>query len=606
MKKFKQVISLILVMAFIFAMFSGCSAPVSEIPEDKGTAFEGNEIEPDATTTKYKAGTYSATGTGMAGKFDITVTFSDNAMESIKIGENNETLMVGTEAIKILPKRIIENQSLNVDVVSGATYSSYAVIYGVRDCVKQAEGNLDTLLAAPVKIDTYNGLTHEADIIIVGGGLAGITTAISAVQNGGNVILLEAKEYLGGNSVLSTGTFLLGDTFIQEGLGIEDDPDTFYQWILENSNYAKDPIQSAWIAYHSQELIDYYASMGVNFNTERVNGTDGSEINRGHALSPNIGTAVSTLVDYMKELGVDTRYSTKVEGFILNDIGEIIGVSAIDYYGEPVEYYGKKIVLASGGWGDNNDMIVENWGADYDGLVYGGSIGMDGTLLNAAVALGADTVDMDDQHIDATLEVTKGITITTNLLRNCGGILIRQSTGQRFADEQSNHSEVAAAAMHDIGDKYYYEIFDDNALNYSEAVTAKVNSYFDMGLTAKYETIEEMAEGLKVDFNALTKTLEEYNSAARGETEDKFGRERFFNGLTAPYYVMKVSNGVACTTGGLKIAENMQVIKTDGNPIQNLYAVGEIVGGYLVHYVGGDSLSRSAISGMLLGKELTK
>ena len=69
---------------------------------------------------------------------------------------------------------------------------------------------------------------------------------------------------------------------------------------------------------------------------------------------------------------------------------------------------------------------------------------------------------------------------------------------------------------------------------------------------------------------------------------------------------MKVSNGVACTTGGLKINENMQVVKNDGNAFDNLYAIGEIAGGYLINYVGGDSLSRSSISGMLLGREIVK
>ncbi len=612
-KRQNRWLALLLAAAMTAALLSGCSSQTgtttaaqtaeAETVQAETTAAENEETE--AAATKYQAGTYTSTQTGMGGPFDVTVTFSDDAIEDIQVGENNETLMVGTKAIEILPQRILDNQSLNVDVVTGATYTSYAVIYGVRDCVEQAGGDLDALLEAPVTIDTYDDLTHEADILIIGGGLAGMTAAISAAENGGDVILLEAKEYLGGNSVLSTGTFIFGGTTIQADLGIEDDPDTFYEWALANSNNAKDPVQVRMVADHGQDLIDFYAELGVNFNTEKVNSTDGSEINRGHAISPNIGTAVATLEEDMEEMGIDIRYSTKADGFILDDNGEIIGVTATNYYGEPVEYYGNNIILASGGWGDNNEMIVENWGEDYDGLVYGGSIGMDGTMLNAAVELGADTVDMDDAHIDATLEVTRGITITTNLLRNCGGILVRQSTGERFADEQSSHSEVAAAAMHEIGDEYYYEIFDDSVFNYSEAVTTKAQSYVDMGLTTQYDSVEEMAEGLGIDVDALTQTIDEYNQAVRGEIEDAFGRENFADELTAPFYVMKVSNGVACTTGGLRVDENMQVVDTDGNPISNLYAIGEISGGYRVHYVGGDSLSHAGISGMLIGEELT-
>ena len=552
----------------------------------------------------YKAGTYTSTQLGMAGKFAVTVSFSADAIKSIEIGKNDETVMVGSEALKILPKRIIDNQSLKVDVVTGATYSSNAVIYGVRDCVKQAGGDLDALLSAPVKVDAYADLPRKADIIIVGGGLAGITAAISAVQQGGNVILLEEKEYLGGNSVLSTGTFLLGGTSIQKNLGLEDDPDTFYKWVMKNSENKKDPFQAAQIANNGQMLVDWFALMGVKFNTKQVNATDESKVNRGHALSPNIGTAVSTMVEYMKKLKVDVRYSTKVGGFILDGEGKVLGVNAVDSRGQPVQYFGKEIVLASGGFGDNHEMIVKHWGAEYGALVYGGAKGMDGALLNAAVALGADTVDMSLPHVDATLEVTRGITITTNVLRNCGGILIRQSTGKRFVDEQASHSEVAAAKMHELGDKHFYEVFDANALTYSEAVGSKIKAYIDMGITAKYDSVEAMAKGLGVDKDALAGTFAKYNAAARKETPDEFGRKNFYKELSAPFYVMKVSNGVACTVGGLKVNDRMQVVNAKGNPIPNLYAIGEIVGGYLTHYVGGDSLARSSITGRLIGQEL--
>ncbi len=611
MKKAGNVVKTALLLLMAFCLVA-CSSGTGSTEEETTTAAPATEAVTEAEeeteeeqTAKYVAGTYTSTKTGMGGDFDIYVTFSDDAIEDIEVGENSETLMVGTEAIRILSERILENQSLNVEAVTGATYSSYALIFGVQDCVEQAGGDLDALLEAPVEIEDYADETHEADILIVGGGLAGITAALSATENGGDVILIEAKEYLGGNSVLSTGTFILAGTTIQADLGIEDDPETFYNWCLENSGYTKDPVQVRLIADNSQALVDWFSSLGVNFNTDQVNSTDGSDINRGHALSPNIGTGVSILVDDLVAAGVDVRYGTKADGFVLNDDGEIIGITAT-CNGEPVEYYGKEIVLATGGWGDNNDMIVEYWGEEYDGLVYGGSKGMDGTMILAAMDLGADTVDMDSPHVDATLEVTRGVTITTNVLRNCGGILIRQSTGQRFADEPTSHSEVAAAIMHDLGDEYYYEIFDDTAFTYSEAVTTKMQSYVDMGITTKYESIEEMAEGLGVDEDALRECIENFNAAARGEAEDEYGRTSFNGEMEAPFYVMKVSNGVACTTGGLKVNEDMQVLDTDGNVMANLYAIGETSGGYRVNYVGGDSLSHSAISGMVLGAALAE
>ena len=562
-------------------------------------------VSAEAASPAYQAGTYTSTQFGMGGYFDIVVTFDDNAIVSIETENSNETLMVGTEAIRILTDRVLTFQSLDLDVISGATYSSYAFIAGVKDCVKQAGGDVNALTQVPVIVDTYADDTHEADIIIVGAGLAGVTAALSAKDNGGDVILLEQKAYIGGNSVISTGTFIFGGTTIQEGLGIVDDPDTFEAWANANSGNAKDPVQVKMVAQNGQALIDYYATLGVGFNTKKVNATDGSEINRGHAASPNIGTMVAGMRDQLEAKGVDTRFNTRVTGLITDESGTVIGVNAIDYEGNETAYYGKSIILAAGGWGANHDMLVENWGEDYTNIVYGGATGMDGTLLNAAIAIGADTTDMHDVHIDATLEVTRGITITTNLLRNCGGILIR-ADGTRFADEPTSHCEVAAAVMHDLGDEYYYEIVDESMFNYSEAVTSKATSYVNMGLTKQYDSVEAMAEGIGVDSSVLQSTLDAYNAAARGEAEDPFGRTKFADELQAPFYVLKVANGVACTTGGLKINENLQVVNTEGNVIPGLYGIGEITGGYRIHYVGGDSLSHSGISGMLIGQWLSE
>jgi fumarate reductase flavoprotein subunit len=551
----------------------------------------------------FNPGTYTAIERGMGGSFDVTVTFSDHAIESIVIGENNETYMVGSEAIRILPERIIQNQSLKLDVVSGASITSHAILYGVRDCVAKAGGNLDALLAVPVVMDTYDTLPHEADIIIVGGGLSGITAAISAKQNGGNVILLEQKEYLGGNTTMAVGTFIFGGTSIQRAAGIQDTPDAYYHWALENSHNQKDPVQVRMIADYGQELIDYYGSMDIKFNNT-VFATAGSPINRGHRVTPSTGGAISQLQAYMEKIGIDVRYATKAEDFILNSAGEIIGVKAVDYYKRPVEYYGKSIVLATGGWGDNHEMINKYWGKEYDPIVYGGATGMDGVMLNAALKLGADLVDMNAPHLDATLAVGRGILVWTNFLTDCGGIVIRQN-GQRFADEQSIHGDIVATAMHDIGDEYYYEIIDNNSFNFNAILADKLMDYIRMDLMSQYDSVAAMANGLGVDEAVLTQTLNEYNGAVRGEVKDKYNRTGFFHELAPPFYTVKVSNGVVCTTGGLKVNEKMQVINTSGSAIPRLYAIGEISGGYRIHYVGGDSLSHGGISGMLLGKALT-
>lgn len=541
----------------------------------------------------------------MGGAFEVTLTCSDTAIEDIQIGENAETAMVGTAALDIVRDRVLQNQSLALDAVSGATYSSTGLLIALENLAEQAGADIDALTNVPVDVDTYADRPREADVLVVGGGLAGATAAIAARQGGADVILLEALDFTAGNSSLSSGNLLLGGTSVQAAAGIEDDAETFYTWIMEKSEYEKDPDQSRLIADNCQAMIDWWAGIGIGMNPD-VTTTEGSDVLRNHNFADGIGGALQKMAQAMDDLGVDIRYSTKGVDLVTNESGAVTGVVAVDRTGNEVVYSAPSVVLASGGFAANHDMIVEHWGDDYATLVYGGLKGMDGAMLQAAMKLGAQTVDMDVPHVDATLEVTHAIAVTTRMLSDCGGILIRQGTGHRFVDEARDHCEQAATAMHDLGDEYYYEIYDNNAQTVSSSTSYKFKAYNNMGLTSVFDSVEAMAEGLGVDADALQETIDAYNAAVRGEQLDEFGRETFYQELAAPFYTQKVSNGVACTVGGVKVNISMQALDTNGEPIPGLYVIGEMSGGYLVRYRGGDSLVHSSIQGMLVGQQLAK
>lgn len=138
----------------------------------------------------FNAGTYTTTAYGMGGAYTLSMTFSNDEILSIDASDNHETIMVGTEAIRILSERILENQSLDLDAVSSATVTSYGFIRAVEDCVRQSGADVDALKARAITIDTYADKPHEADVIVVGGGLAGLSTAANCKKNGLNVILL--------------------------------------------------------------------------------------------------------------------------------------------------------------------------------------------------------------------------------------------------------------------------------------------------------------------------------------------------------------------------------------------------------------------------------
>ncbi len=552
----------------------------------------------------FTPGTYQSVKMGMNGEIEVEVSFSEDKVDSITVLSSMETTGVGTKAMEILTDHILDNQSLGVDMVSGATYTSIGFMEAVKDCVEQADGNVSALESFPVDYDTYADATHEADVIIIGGGMAGMISALSCKQNGLSVILLEQKEFLGGNALAATGTYLLGNTSVQAAQGIEDDPEVFYQWVLDTIDNA-DPDLAHMLVDHSQELVDYFEENGLSFDYNYMKATTNSDIPRGHQILPTGSDSVGLVVDVLEQNDVDIRYLTTATTFILDDNGAVIGVNATDCEGNETAYYGTYVVLASGGFGDNQDILAEYWGEECRNLKFGGIKGSDGKMLSEAIELGADTVDMDAHHIDATLEVTHQIMADTNIITSCGGIIVRTSTGQRIADEAYNHGDAISEAEIETGDEYYYLIFDDSVLEFSDTLNAKGSMYINTGLATTYQSVEEMASDLELDEAVLQEVIDKYNAAVRGEGEDEFGRTDFYGELEAPYYVMKVSNGVVMTSGGLKVDDHSHVINTDGEIIEGLYAVGEVSGGLMRVYIAGASLSECGISGMLLGRQLS-
>ena len=132
----------------------------------------------------YQAGTYTASAQSQNGPVSVSVTFSKDKIESVKITEQKETVGIGEVAAPLMAKRIQESQSLAVDSVSGATATSKAVLAAVEDCVKQAKGNLKQLTKKKTNKEQAKTETLTTDLLIIGGGGAGMISAINAADNG--------------------------------------------------------------------------------------------------------------------------------------------------------------------------------------------------------------------------------------------------------------------------------------------------------------------------------------------------------------------------------------------------------------------------------------
>ena len=175
------------------------------------TAAQTTAAETAGQEGAYKPGTYTASAQGNNGPVTLSVTFSEEAITEITIGEHGETAGISDSAFDKIPAAIIENQSLGVDTVSGATYTSQAILDAVADCVTQAGGDAEALRAVPVEAgaDSASAVLKDAqvDVLVIGGGGAGLSAALSASQNGASVILVEKLSALGGNTFRCGGAF---------------------------------------------------------------------------------------------------------------------------------------------------------------------------------------------------------------------------------------------------------------------------------------------------------------------------------------------------------------------------------------------------------------
>ena len=205
----------------VFASDGVTYAPVRYLCELLGIDVEWDKNDPNTvklagditiptqTALSFKAGTYTGVGTGMGGQVKVAVTFSANAITAVTVGENNETPGIGTPAIEQLPGRIVEGQSLALDVVSGATLTSNAILDAVADAATQAGCDAGLLRSAPVKkADTAKAAEeYTADVCVIGAGGAGLFGALEAAEAGASVIVLEkSATCLASNSNQIGGT----------------------------------------------------------------------------------------------------------------------------------------------------------------------------------------------------------------------------------------------------------------------------------------------------------------------------------------------------------------------------------------------------------------
>lgn len=535
-------------------------------------------------------GTYTETGTGFGGEITVTTTVSENKIEDVKITGDHETENIGTFAVQMLGEKILAAQSPNVDALTGATVTSNAILGAFKKTLTAAGADMSAFAAAEDKgkaLKKYEELT--TDIVIIGAGGAGMTAAINATQAGKDVILVEMMPYAGGNTTKATGGMNAAETHYQKEQGIEDSVEQFVEDTMKGGHDINDRDLVTIMAENSAAGIDWLDSIGAPL--PKISFSGGATNQRIHAPEDGSGVGaylVTALLKKMDELGIKVMYNTKATD-LLSLEGTVNGVMAESddtYY----TIHSKAVILATGGFGNNQEMIVR-YRDDLEGTVTTSAPGIMGDGIVMAQAVGADLVDIDQIQLHPTVEQKTSMLITESV-RGDGAILVNQE-GKRFTDELLTRDKVSAAELAQPG-SYAYIIFDQKLREGLKAT----EKYISTGITVQGDTIEDLAAKIEVDPATLAATLESWNKCVADKTDAEFGRTTGMDNdlSTPPYYAIKIAPGIHHTMGGVHIDTGAHVIDLNGNVIPGLFAAGEVVGG--VH--GGNRLGGNAVADIVV------
>lgn len=439
----------------------------------------------------------------------------------------------------------------------------------------------------------------EYDVVVVGEGGAGMCAAIAAIEEGAKkVVILEKEEVAGGNTNFSSSGMNAAFTKYQQAAGIEDSVDLFISDTIKGGKNWNNAELVKQMCDDSAAAIDWVTEHGLELSDVTTMG--GASVARCHrpADKKAIGTElVPALEAAAQEKGVEILQGVKADSLTVTD-GKVDGVVATGADGKQVLYKAGAVVLATGGFGANFDLIKE-YRPDLADYVTTNKKGTQGDGMVMAQKIGANLIQMSQIQTHPTVYQENGALIG-EAVRGGGGILINNA-GDRFFNEMGTRDAVSAAELAQPDGKVW--VFYDQTLFDANSVC---KNYDALGMSVKYDTLDALAADLGFDVAELQATLDAYNAAvADGGASDPFGRT---TGLvapldTAPFYVIPVGPGIHHCMGGIYVNIDGQALTIEGDPIPGLYAAGEVTGGlHGANRLGGNAVCDIVVNGIKCGK----
>ncbi|MEH7483883.1 flavocytochrome c [Neobacillus drentensis] len=449
------------------------------------------------------------------------------------------------------------------------------------------------------------------DLIILGGGLAGMCAAVEAGETGAHVLLLEKQDELGGSTVLSSGYMAFAGTDMQEKAGIIDSTEALLEDMMEVGGGVNEQALVEAYGQHQLETYNWLIEHGVEFRS--LEAVSGHSVPRGHIIDPH--QAIQTLKRRVKLMSnVTIRFNAPVRRILKNDDGRI---DRVLYVAEGVERFvhaSKGVIIASGGFAKSEDLLGQ-FAPQLKGALRIGGRGNHGDGIRMACEHGAWLKDLPYLNGTYGFHPTAAGPVKSQGLAFYKGAIMVNQFGKRFVNESISYKLLGKAAF-EQPDQVSFQVWDQTVMNKS----VHDDPLYDLELLKRRrllyqaDTLEELADCIDVPHEVLEETISRYNQGIEDGEDPEFGRKSLTHNYgkptpieKAPFYAFESTVAMLATYAGVSVNSAAQVVNPYSEPIPGLFAAGEVTGGFHgAGYMTGSSLGKCAVFGRIAVQEALK
>lgn len=461
----------------------------------------------------------------------------------------------------------------------------------------------------------------DYDVIVVGGGGAGLSAAYHAAKLGASVMIVEAATALGGATALSSGVVYAAGTSVQQAAGIVDSADDMYQYMMTLNQWSIKPALAKRLSEAGAYIIDWLIELGNEFPPEAVMESGVGGRPRGHqALGSGYGI-VQSLINAVGAAGVEVALGSRVSDLLIED-GQVVGIRS----GE-VDLRAHAVIVTTGGFANNPAMVKRLWptaavhGTRLTSFYADSPYNMgDGILL--AERVGANITGIDNGLLVPSPNFLPDLSYT---LPEWAMVVNRE--GRRFISENASYA-VCGYLVNEQTEMRCFAIFDEKALEEACADDSVFKLYINdpgsdswrvsvirdqvaKGRVKVANTIADLAKRSDIDPANLEISVARYNeNVEQGEDRDFFKKSaKFYPVRTGPFYAVEIhASSIVSCHAGLEIDNDGHVLDGHGRVIPGLYAGGEVLGCTLGRrYIGGGIGVANALTfGRVAGESATK